>query len=378
MQFQTIGRKHRMIFIMYAAFILLWVVVALSFRIYGNRHLSNLQDVPLVEEAVTADRDPLEIGIFAENFYGFEPAHETFKADGWIWLIWSPRLQTVLAKHGLTPEQIIHFTNLVEDWDSRVEPGIEKIMRLPDGRHYQKFRFSGYFNVNGIDYRKYPFQSLSLPISIELSDIVTSIDQNRVLLVPDRAHSGVGDYIGVSGYLYDGFEVMSGLHVYPSSLGLDHSPDVLKRSQVRFKANYQKSPSTTFIKLLLPVLMVMALTLFSPSISVTGWDVRVGIPPTALLSLIFLQEGYRGNLPELAYLTYLDMIYNLCYLMNLILFGLFLWGSNVYDSAKEEERPAVIAFIEKIDHRFQVGLICFVLFSLVANWLSITRPFTGG
>lgn len=369
-------RKHRVLFIMYAIFIAFWAGVALSLRIYGNLHQPRIADTKL--ESINSDekRETITVGIFAENFYGFEPSQETFKADGWIWLVWSPRLQSVFTEQGINTDQIIHFTNLVDDWDSKLEPSHEKVLRLQDGSYYQKFKFSGCFNVNGVDYHKFPFQTVTLPISLELSDIVSLVDKNRVVLEPDQRSSAVGDYISVSGYVFKEFQIASGFHLYESTLGIERDVDLHKKPQVRFNALYSKSPTTSFLKLLLPLITVMALTLFAPSLSSTGWDVRVSIPPTALLSLIFLQQGYHDQLPELSYLTYLDTIYNLCYLVNLILFGLFLWGSNEYHSATESNRNQVIDRIESVDRRFQIGLTFFVVIALSANWFSIVRNYS--
>jgi hypothetical protein len=104
-------------------------------------------------------------------------------------------------------------------------------------------------------------------------------------------------------------------------------------------------------------------------LSASLWDVRLGIPPMALLALIFLQQGYKENLPELPYATYLDLVYNQCYVVNLTLFGLFLWGSNRLHQTSEKERPAVISQIDRVDHRFQVGLTLALGLLAAINWL---------
>lgn len=132
--------------------------------------------------------------------------------------------------------------------------------------------------------------------------------------------------------------------------------------------SYQKSSVATILKILLPLIAVMALSLISPSISATGWDVRVGIPPTALLSLIFLQQAYQSWLPELSYITFLDTVYNVCYLTNLILFGLFLWGTNTLKEASSEDRPAVVEHIEKVDRLFQKALLLMMAVMVSVNW----------
>jgi len=131
---------------------------------------------------------------------------------------------------------------------------------------------------------------------------------------------------------------------------------------------YKKAPVATFVKIFLPLVSVMVLSLLSPSIFATGWDVRVGIPPTALLSLIFLQQTYENWIPELPYITFLDTIYNACYVTNMILFGLFLWGSNAYNLAPEEDKASVVARIDKLDSYFQKGLVVFIILSITTNW----------
>ena len=112
----------------------------------------------------------------------------------------------------------------------------------------------------------------------------------------------------------------------------------------------------------------MVLSLLSPSISATGWDVRVGIPPTAVLSLIFLQQTYQNWIPELPYITFLDTIYNVCYATNLILFGLFLWGTNAYNLASEQDKVSVVERIDRLDSYFQKGLVVFIMVVITINW----------
>jgi Ca2+/Na+ antiporter len=99
----------------------------------------------------------------------------------------------------------------------------------------------------------------------------------------------------------------------------------------------------------------------------------LGVPPTALLTLIFLQQIHKDKLPELPYITYLDMIYNICYFIILILFVLFLWGSNRLDRATEEEKPAIIEHIDEIDNKFQISLTIFLFVLSAVSWFLFYR-----
>ncbi len=115
----------------------------------------------------------------------------------------------------------------------------------------------------------------------------------------------------------------------------------------------------------------MLLVLLSPTLSSSLWDVRLGVPPTALLTLIFLQQGYREKLPDIAYITFIDSVYNCCYFAILITFILFLWGSNKINLAPESEKALLIDKIDLIDKRFQLFIPTIMIAIIVLTWIKI-------
>lgn len=54
-------------------------------------------------------------------------------------------------------------------------------------------------------------------------------------------------------------------------------------------------------------------------------EFRLEIPIVVLLTLIFLQDGYRSGLPNLPYLSFLDSIDVIAYLISNVSFGLVLY-----------------------------------------------------
>jgi hypothetical protein len=111
----------------------------------------------------------------------------------------------------------------------------------------------------------------------------------------------------------------------------------------------------------LPLLIVLAIVFAAPTLEGRLGDVRLAIPTTALLTLIFLQQAYKASLPALSYLTFLDWLYAYAYLVTIALFFLFLWGSNACANAPEDQLASVVASINRIDLRFQalalIGLV---------------------
>ena len=313
---------------------------------------------------------PIRIGAYIENMYEFSADHKTFNAVGWIWLSWPDEAEKTFTSNHTSPMHWLDFVNQVDGWDFKVDPVHEQIIRQMDGRHYQNFRFSGQFYVNELDFHRFPFQTVRLPLVFELTEDRAEADKPPLFLVPDEKDSGVGAYIDIMGYQTTAFKVTTAIHEYGSNFGLDSQMAQPRQTrQVAFEVSYKQSVNAALLTLFLPLCVVMALVLFSPMLSASLWDVRLGIPPMALLALIFLQQGYKENLPELPYATYLDLVYNQCYVVNLTLFGLFLWGSNRLHQASEKERPAVISQIDRVDHRFQVGLTLALGLLAAINWL---------
>lgn len=367
-------RKHRPILITYGAFLLLWLGIGLVVRISSMNVVESGHSDRLLPAGTAADgAAAIELGVFVDNIYLLDTESRSFDSNGWIWLRWPDAVQQKLAEKQLSPDKLIVFGNEIDNWDFALEPADEGVVREADGRYYQRFHYSGHFYVEHLDLHRYPFQTIGIPLIFELADSLPSLLNLPLTLEIDREQSGIGSYIDITGYETQGYRLTSHIHEYASTMGNPLAKgDRLRVPQARIVVSYKKSFNATFMSLLLPLITVMTLTLFSPSLSSSAWDVRVGIPPTALLTLIFLQQGYRDKLPELPYVSFLDTLYNACYVVNIVLFGLFLWSSNEIHEATEADRSEVVARIERIDRRFQIGLTVFLLLAVAANWWVIS------
>jgi len=317
----------------------------------------------------------IQIGAYIENIYLFSANTKTFNADGWFWVIWSQKAQEYFTARKLTPDKWLHIVNQVDEWDFKLEQFFDEPIQLKDGHYYQGFKFSGHFYVNDLQFRKFPFQTLKLPLIFELTDfsgIGSKTNIHNLHLVPDELSSGLGIYIDITGYMTTAFNILTNTHEYGSNFGLDKlDTKPLRTNQVVFETSYKQSVNGALLMLFLPLVIVMTLVLFSLMLSASLWDIRLGVPPTALLTLIFLQQIHMDKLPDLPYITFLDMIYNICYGIILILFVLFLWGSNRLDRASEADKPFIIEHIDAIDSRFQIILPISLLVMSVAAWLVI-------
>ncbi len=200
--------------------------------------------------------------------------------------------------------------------DFKLEPFHDAPIKLKNGHYRQGFKFSGHFYINDLVFYKYPFETLKIPLIFELTDlneIKTDKSIHDFYLIPAKSESGVGNHIDLSGYNTVAFNVFSKIHIYGSSFGLEiMETKPISTNQVIFQTTYKQSINTALLTQFLPLTIVMLLVLLSPMLSSSLWDVRLGLPPTALLTLVFLQLGYREKLPDIAYITFIDSIYNCC------------------------------------------------------------------
>jgi hypothetical protein len=172
-----------------------------------------------------------------------------------------------------------------------------------------------------------------------------------------------GDYSELAGYALRRNWIVEGQNSY--ELIGPRQKEVY--SQLAFRVAYGSQPWASFMKWILPLLIVMSIVLLAPSLESSLGEMRLAIPSTALLTLVFLQQTYKAELPTTPYLTFLDELYAYSYLVAVGLFILFLWASNRMESSSPEQRQSVQRSINRIDTYCQWGaLLGFGLVALLA------------
>jgi hypothetical protein len=313
----------------------------------------------------------VRLGIFAENVYDFNANTQSFAAEGLVWAHWGEDFQALLDKEGLSIDQVISPVNRVNSWDWMLKPFYPKPLQSKGGNYYQLIRFAGRFYVHNLDYHRFPFEQLSFPIVFGLNSMSDVFCAEKVRLIADKQQSGVGPFVDIVGHATDSVKIGEFLQTNPTSFGYKDSISNHSSvfSQVWLQVTYKKSGFASILQLILPLAVVMLITLVTPNLAASLWDVRIAIPSTALLTLVFLQQSYRQTLPFLPYVTLLDQIYAVCYIVTFTLFCLFVWTSNKLDTAPEGEKAEVIARMNKVDAYVQTGCIIFLVGSITLNWL---------
>lgn len=332
-------------------------------RTYATR--PTLERRPIGPEVQT-----MRIGLFVTDNYSIDMSVPMYASEGLLWASWSPALQAQFSAAGMDNQHLLTFINSVEGWDSSFSAVGDAPLRLANGDYYQLYSFANKFAIDHLGLHHFPFQRMHLPIQVEINDNSNLFSFNTLRLIPDRNDSGIGSAIDINGFLTRQWSIAEFRHEYASDFGLhgdrngQHLHD--SYSQILFNVTYARSVKASIWSLFQPLVVVMAIVILSPSLSSRLWDVRIALPATAVLTLVFLQGSYRSTLPQLPYLTFIDRIYSLAYGICLACFALYVWAANRVNhtpaDATVEHRTAVEQQINRVDHRFQQ--LCLLVLSL--------------
>ena len=318
--------------------------------------------------------DQVRVGVLLINNYDLDMTVPIVSSSGKIWLRWQEAFQKKLEAANITPADLLCFPNQVQSWDTSLKVIGDKPIQLANGDFYQRISFDHQFSIVHPGLEHFPFQSLHIPLVIQLNNETGDFDFAKLRLLPDRLDSGIGRFIDLNGFVVQGWNIAEFKHSYNSDFGLEPqvgSRQRLSVSELIFDVVYRHSVRSSIWTLFQPLAIVMATVILSPTLSSRLWDIRIAIPATAILTMVFLQQGYRAELPLLPFLTFIDRIYAICYLICVACFVLYVWSANVLQASEGERQHLVVEQIDRVDFRFQcISLISLVIGGLI-SWYVI-------
>ena len=215
---------------------------------------------------------------------------------------------------------------------------ILKINEDEDGYRRSKYRFEGEFPLER-DLRKFPFDSaiwrvrLILPISASAINPETLGGtfqyKNSKINAYDVAAIDCGDEdedeeVSIS-LVCNTIELLSRNEYYPEDY-VDKNEEDYYLAQQNYNlvlseyGKLKRSISSSFTRYIVPILFsILVLSITDQLNSKESWEIKIAIPPTVLLTLIFMQNTYHSVIPQLAYITYLDKLYLIAYLAAIIM-----------------------------------------------------------
>jgi hypothetical protein len=309
----------------------------------------------------------VKVGAYFDNLHDLSLQNRRFVGEGFYWYEWPQILQDKLDSNKIDPLSMISIANQIDTWDGDIEGSTEEPIRLPNKNYYQQFRFSANLYIPEIDLRRFPFESVTLPVILETYDDTLAIQNDNMILVPDaRSNELISRAAGINGYNLEAVDLQSTLRTLGTDWGLSNGK--LSYSGVALQVTLKSSALPSILKYFLPLCIVVAIVLLAPSLEGELGDIRLAIPSTGLLTLIFLQQAYQSEIPQLDYLTFLDWLYACGYVISIGTFVLFLWGTNFYQKAPEDGKDQALKTINYADLIFQVSAIVATMLTGILAW----------
>ena len=336
--------------------------------------LLNAGEARVDQDALEAAPLHVQVGVYANTTSELDLSVPSYASSGYIWMVWDGALQAYLEDAGISIDERITLLNtLITDAPPELDPVGDGPERLADGGYYQLFTYRGRYLVDQASFRHYPFMSISLPVLIEANDLDGSLSYEQLRLEPDIRNSGMGFNARILGWLNQGWSIAEYRHQYATNFGLGGSES--DYSLVLYEISIGTSAWASVWRLLLPLAVLMAMVLLVFKVRPDEQDARASIPVTVLLTLVFLQQTYRSDLPLLPFLTFLDQVYVVAYVVTLVAFVLVIWIGRRYADMEVMEDPEMKALVrdrlEQLDNSWPVVVVIFSSLAIAVAWFTI-------
>ena len=265
----------------------------------------------------------VDLGLYVDSLYDLDLSKLTFKARGWIWYNWT---QVPMIEGKVDPGQMGRFDlNFLDEIDVNQEISSQQPVidhgEAGESSYWNETSFDAKLAAPSINLRNYPFDRQELSILVtnpvhETGELIYKIQQFRL---PPRVFN-------ISGYKLDGISYADEIRIYTSNFSdssdvswLDDSATT--QSQAAFRIFISRNPLTALLEYGMPLAIVSFLAVSVVRLGVRYWEVKLTAPPAAILSLIFLQNTYQQDLPRVSYMTCMDLMFLIGYLVCLLSFA---------------------------------------------------------
>ncbi len=289
------------------------------------------------QSGTSAQPQQVRTGIYVMNLYSLNMDEHSFYADFYVWFKWRGRIDPTN----------IEFVNVIEKWsmDKTGFDGDSTPVTLKDGTKYKIMRIEGRF-FHAFALNAFPLDRHALDIQIENPDYPA----DSLVYVPDTVSTGVRRTLDLGGWNQVGHRMESRVHDYGTDFG-NAQENARHYSNLTFLLTLVRPLSYFLLKMLLPLIIIVLVSLGALLLHPTHIDTRSSLPIGGLLTAVFLQQSYSDALPDTGYMVLMDKIYLLCYaLISLVLLQVIRAGNQVTHEhsdkqiMRDERRQAALYF----------------------------------
>ncbi|MEO9294489.1 MAG: hypothetical protein ABI347_02700 [Nitrososphaera sp.] len=277
----------------------------------------------------TGDPQTLTAGVYLINMGKIDLQTGSYDLDFYFWLS--------------TADPAVDFTKQKPSFDfmnsmnARVEPSRAE-------PNYYEVRVKGTFLKN-MDFRNYPFDTQQVTVEVEGFETT-----DRLVFVPDTASSGYDSLINLPGWSLGQTKSSVIVHQYPDQT----------YSRYIFSFDIQRSPLSSFLKTIFPVVIITTIAMLAFWMSPTNFAPRIGLAASTLLAAVAAHLNAANQLPPIGYLTLMDKVMIVAYALFLNNLISMVVQMRLVDHKKEEQAAKVNAKMRKL-MPIIIGIILAVL-----------------
>ena len=263
---------------------------------------------------VAAQPEQVRVGVYLMNLYDLNMDEHSFYADFYIWFKW---------KGDIDPTEI-EFVNSIEKWSmARSQSGDSSHMTLSDGTNYRIYRVEGRF-FHSFSLNRFPLDEHVLDIQMESPEHPA----DSLAYVPDADPAEMRNTLKLVGWESKGCRLETKIHDYGTDFG-NPEENAQRYSNLTYTITLARPVNYFLLKMLLPLLVVMLVSIGGLLLHPTYIDTRSSLPIGGLLTAVFLQQSYSDALPDTGYMVLMDKIYLLSYiLISLVLLQMIRAGND--------------------------------------------------
>ena len=304
--------------------------------------------LPQLAVPAAAQAQQVKTGVYLMNLYDLNMDEHSFYADFYIWFRWS----------GSIDPTNIEFVNAIEKWsmDKATFDGDSTPVKLKTGEKYKIFRIEGRF-FHSFSLNRFPLDQHTLDIQIENPEHPA----DSLHYVADTLGAQIRNTLNLVGWETKRTEIISEVHDYGTNFG-NPEENAQRYSNLSYNITLSRPISYFLLKMLLPLLVVMLVSIGALLLHPEHIDSRSSLPIGGLLTAVFLQQSYSSALPDTGYMVLMDKIYLLSYvIISLVLLQVIRAGNT---TAKGKPVKGLIKMEKRLA---QVFLGVFILGVLVLS-----------
>lgn len=269
----------------------------------------------------------VKVGTHILDVYSIDPSNSTWMCNFYIWWKWTgdidPSLDWTIINSG-DPQS--HFKETFSYLDAAGNP---EPMTMESGEKYQFATVSASL-VSNFDYSRFPFDRQSFNIDVESN----GYNNQELVYINDSDGATMDSIVSVHGWQIKELSQTNLAHTYDTTFGFA-AGEVKESSYSLLRTSFYVDRPITYglWKLFVPMFVIMLVGLLALFVHSSRFEERLALSGSSLLALIFLQQGYSGNIPDPAPLVLMDKIYALAYLGVLVTISRVIWVTN--DLAQE-------------------------------------------